>query len=563
MLKEDLVPIERFDEMLEAEQAALAKSLLKCCHQQQAQLREQAEQLERQANELALQSEQLALQSEQIQLLKDEIAVLKGEKARPKIKPSCLNKPPSGEGSGEGGEQKKARGRGKPVRKKTVDLEIHEECVIEPDVIPPGWVLKDYASYVVQDLEIGLKNTDYRRARYESPTGETLMGDLPASVGDSHFGPELRSYILSQYYQQHVPQGLILRQLREWGVQISSGQLNHLIIHNHEHFHDEKAQVLAVGLEVSSHIHVDDTGARHQGKNGYCTHIGNEWFTWFSSTESKSRINFLELLQAGELEYVVDEVARKYMREQKLPQQPLALLSRDFRCADKTTWESYLKGLGIVSERHLRIATEGALVGAVVDHGIASHLVIISDDAGQFNIAGFLNALCWVHAERTINKLVAGSEVNRRAQEAVREQIWSFYQQLKAYQQAPEELTRQRLEARFDEIFTQKTTFHMLNLALKRLHQNKAELLLVLQHPQIPLHNNLSENDIRDYVKKRKISATTRSDTGRKARDTFLSLKKTCQKLGIAFSQYLFDRISRQNHIPPLPVLIRAAAQGP
>ncbi len=125
MLKEDLVPIERFDEMLEAEQAALAKSLLKCCHQQQAQLREQAEQLERQANELALQSEQLALQSEQIQLLKDEIAVLKGEKARPKIKPSCLNKPPPGEGSGEGGEQKKARGRGKPVRKKTVDLEIH------------------------------------------------------------------------------------------------------------------------------------------------------------------------------------------------------------------------------------------------------------------------------------------------------------------------------------------------------------------------------------------------------------------------------------------------------
>ncbi len=275
-------------------------------------------------------------------------------------------------------------------------------------MIPPGWVLKDYASYVVQDLEIGLKNTDYRRARYESPTGETLMGDLPVSVRDSHFGPELRSYILSQYYQQHVPQGLILRQLREWGVQISSGQLNHLIIHNHEQFHDEKAQVLAVGLEVSSHIHVDDTGARHQGKNGYCTHIGNEWFTWFSSTESKSRINFLELLQAGQLEYVVDEVARDYMREQKLPQQPLALLSRDFRCADKTTWESYLKGLGIVSERHLRIATEGALVGAVVDHGIASHLVIISDDAGHQFIDRTLGMDPTQRIEKTRNVELAG-----------------------------------------------------------------------------------------------------------------------------------------------------------
>jgi phosphoglycolate phosphatase-like HAD superfamily hydrolase len=362
---------------------------------------------------------------------------------------------------------------------------------------------------------------------------------------------------------QHVPQGLIRRQLREWGVEISSGQLNRLIIDNHDGFHEEKAQLLRVGLEVSSHINVDDTGARHQGKNGYCTHIGNEWFAWFSSTESKSRINFLELLQAGQPGYVVDELAREYMRQQKLPQEPLALLSGDYRCTDKTTWEAYLTTGGIRNERHRRIATEGALVGSLVDHGIASNLVIMSDDAGQFTIAGFLNALCWVHAERTLHKLIAGNEVNRQAQEAVRGQIWTFYQQLKAYQQAPDEIIRQTLEARFDEIFTQKTAFHSLNRALHRLHNNKTELLLVLERPEIPLHNNLSENDIRDYVKKRKISATTRSDTGRKARDTFLSLKKTCQKLGLSFSQYLFDRISRQNHIPPLPELVQAAAQGP
>ncbi|MEE4378658.1 MAG: transposase, partial [Candidatus Competibacteraceae bacterium] len=119
------------------------------------------------------------------------------------------------------------------------------------------------------------------------------------------------------------------------------------------------------------------------------------------------------------------------------------------------------------------------------------------------------------------------------------------------------------LEQRFDQIFTQKTAWQMLNLALKRLHDNKTELLLVLERPAIPLHNNLSENDIRDYVKRRKISATTRSEAGRKARDTFLSLKKTCQKLSIAFWDYLHDRISQQHDILPLPILIRAAAQGP
>jgi pullulanase/glycogen debranching enzyme len=148
---------------------------------------------------------------------------------------------------------------------------------------------------VVQEIEITVRNTKYLRARYQTPAGESVVGALPESIAGSHFGPTLRSYILTQHYHQHVPQKLLLKQLWEWGVAISSGQLNRLLIHGHERFHEEKAQVLAVGLEVSSHLTVDDTGARHQGNNGYCTHIGNEWFAWFSSTESKSRINFLEL----------------------------------------------------------------------------------------------------------------------------------------------------------------------------------------------------------------------------------------------------------------------------
>ena len=85
----------------------------------------------------------------------------------------------------------------------------------------------------------------------------------------------------------------------------------------------------------------------------------------------------------------------------------------------------------------------------------------------------------------------------------------------------------------------------------------------MLERPDIPLHNNLSENDIRDSVKKRKISATTRREAGRAARDTFLSLKKTCQQLGLSFWHSLQDRLTRSNHLPPLPLLIRTAAQAP
>jgi len=260
---------------------------------------------------------------------------------------------------------------------------------------------------------------------------------------------------------------------------------------------------------------------------------------------------------------VLDAAAREYMQQQKLPQAQLRLFAQDRVWADKAGWTAHLRTLGITTERHIRIATEGALVASLLHHGVAPELVILSDDAGQFQIAGFLHALCWVHAERTIHTLLPFSDANRAAQAAVRDQIWRFYQDLKIFKRTPGEETKRTLGERFDTIFTQNTCFQTLNLALKRLHDNKQELLLVLERPDIPLHNNLSENDIRDYVKKRKISATTRSEAGRAARDTFLSLKKTCQKLGLCFWHYLQDRLTRSNHLPPLPVLIRTAAQSP
>jgi hypothetical protein len=505
------------------------------------------------------QQERIALLEETVGQLKDEIAILKGEKPRPKIKPSTLNQD-THEGEGQSrGKTRQDRGGGKGPKSK--EPEIHETRIIQPEHIPAGAIFKGYEDYLVQGLRIELHNTQYRRARYHTPSGETVLGELPAAVRGSHYDPELRSYILLQYYQQHVSQPLILKQLWEFGVQISAGQLNRILSAGHEEFHAEKAEMLGVGLEVSSYINVDDTAARHQGQNGYCTHIGNELFAWFASTESKSRINFLELLRAGHTEYVIDAQARQYMKHQKLPQAQLSLFWGDRAFADKGCWEAHLRKLGMATERHIRIATEGALVASLLSHGVSPELVILSDDAGQFNVAGFLNALCWIHAERTINTLLPFSEGKREAQEVVRAQIWQFYHDLKAFKVAPSDEKKRALEKRFEAIFTQKTCFQTLNLALKRLHENKKELLLVLERPEIPLHNNLSENDIRDYVKKRKISATTRSDAGRAARDTFLSLKKTCQKLGISFWRYLQDRLTRKNHIPPLPLLIRTATQ--
>jgi hypothetical protein len=288
--------------------------------------------------------------------------------------------------------------------------------------------------------------------------------------------------------------------------------------------------------------------------------VGNAWFAYFASTESKSRINFLQILRAGHTDYVLDAYALEYMRDQKLPNKVLRLLEgvADTVVPDNDAWASQLRQWGVVNKRHIKIVTEGALLASVLCHGIHPNLVVMSDDAGQFNV--LLHALCWIHAERLLAKLVGFSDEQRAALQAKRTEVWDLYRILKVYQGNPTSKLKQEIEQRFDVIFQDKTCFATLNQALKRLHNNKAELLLVLDRPDIPLHNNLSENDIREYVTRRKRSGSTRSDLGRRCRDTFASLKKTCRKLGISFWHYLLDRNSGSNTIAQLPDLVRQRA---
>jgi len=534
---------------LERQLGALARQFA-ALREQNAALREQNAALQEQNAALQEQNHRLR---EDNQALRDEVARLKKQKTKPKIQPSRLNEK----------ERKKRRGQRKGGRKPEADRTL----VIEADQVPKGSRFKGYDDYWVQELVIQTQTTLYRVEKWSTPNGELVRGNLPAGLTvegpGAHFGPTLQSFVLYQYYHAQVTEPLILEQLREWGMKISSGQLHRLITEGKERFHREKDEILQVGLRVSRHIHVDDTGARHQGKNSYVTHIGNEWFAWFETTQSKSRINFLQLLRAGHTDYVLNGEALEYMAAQKLPTEPLRKLAAavDQVFADLGQWQATLKRCGIAKERHVRIATEGALLGSVLEHGFNRDLAIVSDDAGQFNV--LLHALCWIHAERVLAKLIGFNDAQRQALEQVRTEVWQLYRDLKAYQAEPTPEVQPALEDRFDTLCTTYTGFTSLNLALKRMQRNKRELLLVLKRADLPLHNNLSEGDIREYVKRRKISGGTRSDDGRRGRDTFASLKKTCRKLGISFWSYLNDRLRGQKHIPALPTLIEARAQAP
>ena len=495
--------------------------------------------------------------NEQIQLLKDEIARLKKQPPRPKIKPSSLEKKPGG--------KKKPRGKrpGSKKKHKTVNIEIHDTIPIEPENIPAGSWSKGYNDFVVQGLQIQAHNVCYRLKTYETPDGKYICAKLPEHLNGKHFNPELIRFILYQHHHCGVTQPLLLEQLHELGIDISKGTLSNILIEGKDDFHNEKDRILAEGIKVSSYINVDDTGARHKGKNGYCTHIGNEYFSWFESTGSKSRINFLKLLRAGHSGVTINIDAITYMQANKLSQKSLAPIIENMGkiFVLDSQWDVFLKQNGIIKDRHVQIATEGALIGRIIEHGISKHLVIVSDDAGQFNV--LLHALCWIHANRAIDKIIPFTDKAKKDLDAVKDQVWHLYDGLKAYKENHVPVDKKRLSDMFDEIFSQTTSCATLNAALKRIYCNKSELMLVLERPDIPLHNNGAENPIREYVKKRKISGSTRSESGRKCRDTFTSLKKTCRKLGVSFWQYLKDRIEKTGFIPDLSDLIRLHALNP
>jgi hypothetical protein len=486
------------------------------------------------------------------QQLRDEIARLKGQKPRPDIKPSVLEAAPKTQR--KEGDQRP----GSAKRPKTAELTIHREEPLHVANLPEGSKFRCYESYVVQELVIQNQNIRYLRARYDLPGGGSVLAPFPEGVlpvAGGHFGANLIAYILDQYHQAQVTEPLLLEQLWEYGIDISAGQLHHLLTENHEVFHQEKDEMRAAGLAVSAYIGTDDTGARHQGKNGYCTVIGNDLFAYFQSSDHKSRLNFLHVLQGRQHDYAITEATLAYWERQGLAAAVVAKLTQGLQeFVGDQAWQARLTELAITTERHVLMATEGALIGGLVARGVSPELAVLSDGAPQFVI--LVHAGCWVHAERPLAKLVPYNDEHRAAIEKVRTQIWELYQDLKAYRLQPDATQPSVLAARFDALVEQRTGYPNLNGVLKEMRDHKADLLRVLQRPEVPLHNNAMESDIREYVKRRKMSGGTRNEAGRRCRDTFASLKKTCRQLGIRFWDYLHDRVRGLGQIPRLADLI-------
>jgi hypothetical protein len=497
------------------------------------------------------------------QAVKDELARLKNLPPRPPHKPSGMDKATERSGS-EGGDgarpkgEKSSRRRGSQLDKLTIDA-----TVVVRAKAPAGSRHKGYEEIVVQDLNLSPRVTRYRRERWQTSDGKTIIAELDSGIVGG-YGPNLHRFVLVLHFSGQVTCERIVALLNGMGVMISKRQVVRLLTAKLETFRAEDEAVLKAGLS-SAYVTVDDTGARHAGKNGYSTQIGSDTFTVFRTGPSKSRLAFLSWLCGSTALYVINDAALGYMQDRNLPQAVIdKLADHEERIFSRPEdWARHLQALGLsdlkVAPDPVLIASEGALWGAIRHQGRLPDTVIVSDDAGQFRVG--LHALCWVHAERLVHKLVPSNDKQRNAIEIAKRMIWWFYGSLKQYKLAPSPQQAQVLRARFDRIFKRSATgYVMLDRLLRRLFRNKDELLRVLDRPEIPLNTNASENDIRTLVTKRKISGGTVSHNGRDARDTMLGLAKTCRKLKLSFYEYLGSRLGLVGtQIPLLAELIRPA----
>jgi len=499
------------------------------------------------------------------QRLRDEINRLKGEQGKPKIKGNTPKAPPATPTNYSSERQRhtpKEWAKGK--KRGTIHIDQEQVLAVDPAILPVDAEFKGHEDVVVQDVVFGTDNVLFRKEKFYSPTeGKTYLAPLPSGY-DGQFGPGIKALAIVLCYGANVSEPKILELFRSTGIVISDGQLSNLLIKGQEAFHAEKTAVHAAGLASSPWQHLDDTSTRVNGQNQYCQVLCNPLYTSYQTTESKDRQSILDVLRNGrprqyllntEAERLLDGVLSGTTRQQmtKLPREQVM---------DEVTMlgllEERLPNLGVQQRKWLLDAMAVAAYHAETEFPVVK--LLVCDDAPQFTWLTEQLALCWVHEARHYNKLLPYFAPYQKLLDGFMERFWDYYDELLAYREQPAREDRERLAAKFDELFSTETGYRALDERIAKTKAKQTALLMVLEHPEIPLHNNPAELGARQRVRKRDVSFGPRTGEGAKAWDTFMTLAATATKLGVSFYAYIHDRVAKVNQMPRLDTVIAARA---
>lgn len=358
-----------------------------------------------------------------------------------------------------------------------------------------------------------------------------------------------------------MSEATIHKMLTDEGIVISEATISNMLIKNHEKFEKEKMEIAKAGINSTSHQHTDTTLARVKGQNENFSVLCNDYYSVFFTTSQKTKLDIIEILNLDrKLTFIINDYTIHFLQERNLPKEiinKLLLIPKDKEFT-KSELEDYFKNnFDELKKNHKKLIMEAAAITSYQENNTVPVIQqLICDDAKQYHFITGKRGLCWIHEERHYKKLIALFPHHQNLIDEIREKIWDYYNQLKEYKKNPNEIDKKRLSNLFDEIFSTKTGYEELDKRLKLTMEKKENLLLVLEYPEVPLHNNPAELALRKYVIKRKISYGTRTKEGTISWETFLSILDTCRKLGVNFKNYIFDRISGEYKMPSLASLI-------
>lgn len=509
---------------------------------------------------LSEENEQLKIE---IQKLRDENNQLKGEQGKPKIR----GKKGRGKGKNVSSEKDRKEREGKKekkqeIKKKDTTIDRTEICKVDPSILPADAEYRGYEPVLVQEILITTDNVEYRKEIFYSPSeNRTYVGELPAGIV-GEFGPGIRSLVCTLKYVANMSQPKIRELLENCGINISQSTISRILTKDETGFNQEKIDIFLSALEHTPYHQIDDTTVRVNGQNHYSQIFCNPYYTAFFTVPRKDRLTILDLLLCGrERTYRFDQMAFCLMADfrvaKKVIDQLRSLTDNKELCETQMQLlleKVFKKGKGKNTKTRVMEAAAIAAYHSQTDVPIVD--ILLADDAPQFKKIVEELALCWIHEGRHYNRLDPVVPCNVNALKDFKTRFWDFYGDLLIFKQNPSQETAAKLSIEFDELFSSKTIYDTLNDRIEKTRNKKEELLLVLKHPFLPLHNNDSELGARVEKRRQDVSLHTISEAGTTAKDSFLTIVQTAKKLGVNAFEYIRDRVSKNFSMPALSDLI-------
>jgi hypothetical protein len=487
-----------------------------------------------------------ALRSE-VQELKDEVNRLKGEQGKPEIKASkkAVDKKHSSEP-----ERRESKAWKKAEKRPKIIVHQEKKVLMDKSELPADAEFKGYAEVVVQDIIVTPNNTCFQKEKYYSASEQkSYMAPMPAGY-EGEFGPGLKALVLALYHGSGMTEPKISEFLEQFDIMISDGQISNILTKEQTVWHAEKEAIVQAGLASTKYQHSDDTATRVNGVNHHCHILCNEYYTAFFTRSSKSRLTIIHLLQRSEmLLLLLNQETQQWLNDFNIPQKTQRLIAKwpqEVMLSAATMTMLMERDLSSLNDQQqARIWEAAALTAYAHQEAIPQVDILLTDDAPQFGQITPYHALCWIHEGRHYKKLTPFVEHHRHLLDDFLTEFWTFYKSLLDYRLNPCQADAQRLKKRFHTLFSTSTGYDQLDQRIARTKDHAAQLLLVLDFPEIPLHNNPAELGARQRVRKRIISFGPRSQEGLEAWDTFSTLAETAKKLGVSFYAYLYDRVSK------------------